>query len=297
MTNYKIEEQNSPWIILDNNTISEADYIIWSDDKIEIDVNENENKFYYNQWKKREPKTNWSCWPFGSVGALSDLTWIEATEEDLLRINKLAIEKYWLKIPWGMYMHKAVDCIRDDYNTRHIGKRQIISIRCTIGDEVFIEALKKWHSLIVWYRTSTEYYKDSQDDWVINKDDYPKNGWHLVRTNFKEFNINIDDNYFWTKKYNTYINNKILELKKNWVFFPSAYLFLYKETMEDKIRDNIDLEGAKIQFDKKNWNWLNPREPISRQENMTVAERQEAKYMAIIKKLEDRIFILENKNK
>jgi len=266
------EEQNFPWIILDKDTISEADYIIWADDEISIDINENKNKFYYNQWKKREPKTNWSCWLFWSVGALTDLTWEEATEEDLIRINKLAIEKYGLSIPWGMYMSKAVDCIRDDYNSRHPDK-QIMSIRCVIWDNTFIEALKKWHSLVVWYKTSPEYYKDSQDNGEINWEDFPKNGWHLVRTNFSEFNINIDDNYFGSKKYNTYINNKINELKKNWVFFPSAYLFLYKETMEEKIRDNIDLEWAKKMFDEGMWNWLNPREWMSRQEVMTVISR------------------------
>ena len=277
------EEWLFPWIILNKDTISEKDYIIWADDKIKIDINTNKNKFYYNQSKKRTPPTTWSCWPFGCVGALSDLTWERATEEDLIRINKLAIEKYGLKTPWGMYMSRAVDCVRDDYNARHPDK-QIISIRCTVWDDVFVEALKKWHSLIVWYRTSPEYFRDSQDDGKISKDNFPKKGWHLVRTNFKDENIQIDDNYFWTKRYNTYINNKIVKLRKNWVFFPSAYLFLYKKTMKEKIRNNIDLEWAKEQYDKWNWNGLRPREPMSRQEVMTVLSR-----------LEDRISALENK--
>jgi len=259
-------------LILDENTVSEADYMFWADDKVEIPVNTNKNKFYYNQSTKREPRTNRSCWVFGSLGTLSDLLWKEATEEDLLRLNKLAVEKYWLKIPWGMRMSKAVDCIRNDHNSRN-PDNQIYSIRCVIWDKIFAEALKKWHSLVVWYKTSPEYLKDSQDDWVISKDNFPKKWWHLVRTNFNDKVIKIDDNYFKSKKYNTYINNKIKDLKDNWVFFPSAYLFLYKKTMADTIRDNIDLEKAKEMFDKGLWNGLDPRKSMSRQEVMTVIWR------------------------
>lgn len=267
MNNNELEIQG---LILDENTISEADYIIWADDKIEIPLNINKDKFYYNQGKKREPSTSWSCGVFGSIGSLSDLLWVEATEEDLMRINKLAIEKYWLIVWKWMYMSKAIDCIRDDHNTRNPNNR-IQSFRCTIWDDIFVNAIKKWHSVVVWYRTSLEYTKDSQDDWMISKDDFPKNWWHLVRTNFKD-NIKIDDNYFWTKKYNTYINNKIVKLKNNWVFFPSAYLFLYEKTMAEQIRDNIDLENAKKFFDRWYTNWLDPKKPISRQEFWAISE-------------------------
>jgi hypothetical protein len=38
--------------------------------------------------------------------------------------------------------------------------------------------------------------------------------------------VRIDDNYEGLKTYNTYVNEKIVQLKGNSVFFPSAYLFL-----------------------------------------------------------------------
>jgi len=288
MNNTELKYQ---WLILDENTISEADYIIWADDKIEIPLNTNKVKFYYNQGIKRNPSTSWSCWPFGSKWALSDLLWEEATEEDLMRINKLAIEKYWLVIWKWMLMSKAVDCIRNDHNSRNPNNK-IYSIRCVIWDDVFVEAIKKWHSLVVWYRTSSEYFKDSQDDWIVSKNNFPKNWWHLVRTNFNDNVIKIDDNYFGTKKFNTYVNNYIKELKNNWVFFPSAYLFLYKNTMANKIRDNINLEWAKIMFDLWKWNWLNPRGNISRQENMQVEYNQK---LYIDKKFEELKKYIDNK--
>ena len=203
---------------------------------------------------------------------ISDLTWYEFTAKDKEEIQKLAVDKYWLKVPWGMYMSKAVDCLRHWWNKKFPDKK-LMSFRLTIWDKDFAEALIQKHSLVVWYRTSKEYYNDSQDDWIVTWEDFPKNWWHLVRTNFFSQTIKIDDNYFWTKKWNTYTNNKIKELQKNWVFFPSAYLFLYDTSMEDEIKANIDLEWAKEMFEKWYWNGLNPRSPMSRQEVMTVLNK------------------------
>ena len=45
------------------------------------------------------------------------------------------------------------------------------------------------------------------------------------------------------------------------------------KTEREIIRDNINLEKAKELFDLWYWNWLNPRQPMSRQEVMTVLWR------------------------
>jgi len=254
------------WLIYE---VSETDFMFWSDDQIEIPKNTNTKRYFYNQIIKRDPATNWSCGLFGSMWVISDLTWYEYNEEDIKRINKSAIDNYWLSIPWWMTMLRAVKCVVNDWNIQNPDKK-IHYYRTTIWDKIFAEALSKWHSLAVWYKTSSEYYKDSQDNWIINAENFPKKWWHLVRTNFNDNVIKIDDNYVWSKKYNTYINNKIKELKNNWVYFPSAYLFLFEKTMKDTIKENIDLEWAKEMFDKWYWNGLNPRKSMSRQEVMTV---------------------------
>jgi hypothetical protein len=224
MNKFELEHQ---WLILDENTTSELDFRLWSDNPLIIPENTNKERHFYNQ--------------------------------------KLAIDKYWLKVPWGMYMHKAVDCLRHWWNAK-FPDNKLMTFRLKIWDDDFAEALKKKHSLVVWYRTSPEYYKDSQDDGVVIWEDFPKNWGHLVRTNFLTQAIKIDDNYFGTKKWNTYTNNKIAKLQKNWVFFPSAYLFLYDTSMKDEIRDKIDLDGAKDAFDLWIYNWLDSRKPVSRQE-------------------------------
>ena len=256
------------WLILDDNTISENDYIIWWDNELIIPENKNTLKYYYNQWTKREPSTSRSCWIFWSMGCVSDLTWYQFTEDNINEINKLAIDQYGLVIWEGMYMSSAVDCVRNWWNNNK--KQQLISYRTTIWSEEFLEWLNKKHSFAVWYITSSEYYNDSQDNWVIDLDTFPTSWWwHLVRNNYLA-NINIDDNYYWTKDYNSYVNNKIVSLASDWVFFPSAYLFLYEEEMIDPILNNIDLEWAKAEYLLWTWSGTNPRENMSRQEVMQV---------------------------
>lgn len=263
-------ENDVNWLILDDNTISELDYLIGSIADVKIPENLNKTRFFYNQANMRDKNniylnTRWSCGLFGSMGAISDLTWYEFTKDDILEIQKLAIDKFGLSVPWGMYMSKAVDCLRTWWNAK-FPDNKLITFRTTIWTDVFLEALEKNHSPVIWYRTSVEYSKDSQDNWIVDWEDFPNDwGGHLVRTNFNS-EIKIDDNYVWWKPYNTYTNNKLVKLKEKWVFFPSAYLFLYDTSMTDQIKNDIDLDNAKKFFARGFTNWLNPRKPLSRQE-------------------------------
>lgn len=255
-------------LILDDNTVSEEDYIFWAD-KFDIPENTNKEKHFYNQ--ATLTRTRNACALYGCAWAVSDLTWYKFTQKELLEITLLAEKEFWWKENIGMYMYKAVDCLRKYWNL-NFPDTKLESYRISIGDKNFIEALQKNHSLVIGYRTSKEYYNDTQSDWVVNGEDFPKNGGHLVRTNFNTA-VKIDDNYFETKPYNTYTNEKLVKLKDNWVFFPSAYIFIKEKTMDEVIKSNIDLSGAKDMFDKWYWNGLNPRQPMSRQEVMVVLKR------------------------
>lgn len=253
-----------PGLLLSSDTISEKDYLIWAIENIVIPQNINKKVFQYNQAKKRTPTTAWSCGLFWSGGAISDLTGYEYTEDDWNRLNAKWIKSYWLVVWMWMTMYRAVDCARDDRNERHPDNK-ISTYRLEIGSELFAEALRKWHSMVVGYKTSDEYLKDSQDDWVISWEDFPQEWGHLVRSLYNK-NILIRDNYFGKKKFNEYINNKINKLKENGVYFNSAYIFLYDKTMNDIIKDNIKIENAKIAFDLWIFNGLNPQGTASREE-------------------------------
>lgn len=271
MENTELEIQG---LILDKNTISEEDFIIGADE-LEIPENTNTKRFFYNQSTIKDSKpyndTRWSCGLFGTMGVISDLTGYEFTKADKLEIQRLAVDKFGLKVPGGMYMSRAVDCLRNWYNLKFPNDK-LITFRTTIGSDIFIDAITKKHSLVVWYKTSKEYYQDSQDDGKISKWDYPKNGGHLVRTN-KFWVAKIDDNYFGSKKYNTYENEKLVELKDNSVFFPSAYLFLKDDKIKKDIRNNIDLNLAKEGYDLGLFNWIDPRKEVSRQETVVMIVR------------------------
>lgn len=269
-------EVDYPWLILDD-TISESDFKLWSDNKIDIPQNSNTIKHFYNQSLLNDDNnvykdTRYSCWLFGSMWCISDLTWYKFTEENILEIHKSAIDFYWLVVPWWMKMSDAVDCVRNWWNEKFPSKK-ITSFRLEIGDNNFMDAMNKKHSLAVWYRTSEEYRKDIMEDWIVDWEDFPKWWWHLVRANFPKTEVKIDDNYYETKIWNTYTNNKLLKLKENGVFFTSAYLFLLDKTIEEQIKDNIVLESAKKMFDLWYWNWLNPNWNMTRQEVMTVLYR------------------------
>ena len=147
-----------------------------------------------------------------------------------------------------------------------------MSFRLEIWSDKFYEALDKWHSLTIWYKTSKDYLIDSQDDWVIAGTDFPKWWWHLVRLHWSKASQFITDNYIWKKIYNTYNNNNLVELQKNWVFFLSTYLFLRKKTMSEQIKDNMSLENSKKFFDRWYTSWLNPKAPITREEMFALLE-------------------------
>jgi len=252
------------WLI---DEVSDNDYLFWSDN-ITINQNTNKDKYWYNQ--SAQTRTRNACVIYWNCGVISDLTWYKFSEAEILEIVDLAEKSYGWSESWWMAFARWTDCVRTWWNKK-FPDNQLITFRIDIWSEKFNEALDKWHSLTVWYKTSRDYLLDSQEDWEIQWEDFKKNWWHLVRLYKKWNNFRIIDNYDWKKIYNDYINNKIEKLQKNWVYFISAYLYLYNnDYMSEQIKENIDLEWAKIMFEKWFWNWLNAREPMSRQEVMQV---------------------------
>lgn len=254
------------WLI---DKVKDTDYLFWTDN-ITISQNKNTIKYEYNQAEQTRTRNAcviyWNCW------VISDLTWYKFSESELLEIVDLAEKSYGWSESWWMAFARWTDCVRNWWNTKFPDK-QLITFRLDIWSEYFYEALDKWHSLTVWYKTSKDYLIDSQDNWEIQWEDFKKWWWHLVRCYKKWNNIRIIDNYSWKKIFNDYINNNLEVLQKNWVFFISAYLYLLKdETMKEEIKNNIDLENAKKFFDRGYTNWLNPKAPITREEMFALLE-------------------------
>jgi len=261
-------EFNTPWLKLGEDTVSEEDYVISSESAFEIPLNTNEVKdCFYNQAKHRITRT--SCGIFGALGCVSDLTWYRFSDDELLEAHHLAVAEFGLVVGEWMKMSEAVDCARTFWSKK-FPENKIKSFRTLIGTATFNEWLEKWHSFAVGYRTSKEYFIDSQEDWKVDGENFPKVGGHLVRANKKNVKTWIDDNYIGVKKFNSYTNEKLEVLRKNGVYFRSAYIFLYDKSVEAQIKDNIDLSLAKEWYDLWLFNWLNPRQPASRQEVVAI---------------------------
>ena len=120
-----------------------------------------------------------------------------------------------------------------------------------------------WHFInIVWY--------DDKKEWFIVENTWWKewwdNGYYYI-----PYDIALD------VLFNTKIS-MIVDSEKNTEYTKKLLNNLSNKKMEE-IRNNIDLEKAKRAYDNKFWNWLNPREPMSRQEVMAVIQNVIDKYL------------------
>jgi len=270
-------ELSHGWLI-EGDIVNDTDYMMGTSNPLVIPLNLNTQNYFYNQWVLNRTR-NW-CVLYANAASLGYLMNYEFSEKELLEIIDSAEKDYWWKEDLWMYFSKWVDCVRHYWNNKY-PDRKVKTFRTTIGDDNFTIALKMNHRLVVGYRTSTEYYKDSQDDWIISWEEFNDHiGWHCVSTLLSSEDsistqdwILIQDNYTWSKKFNIYYNNKIEKLKETGTYFSSAYIYLKEKTMEETIKENIDLEWAKEMFDKWYWNGLNPRDNMSRQEVMSVLNR------------------------
>jgi len=276
------------WAILDQNTISENDFLLWNleektlNDYLENVTPDNPSNFYDQADLKRT--RNW-CTLFWSFGAVTDLTWHIFSKEEILEIHNIAEKKYWWKENhWG-YIYRAVDCVRNYWNTKNPWK-EIISFRVDLRSQKDLDLIVKLYkakkTLVIWYKTTTEHWKDSQDNWILDKDCFVSCGakvhWgHCIRYNHW---LNID-NYINHKKHNSYINEKLVKLSKEGTYFPSAYVYFYKEDFETWIFKDVLKDDAfygQIKNIKDKWiihwypDWtFKPNKTITRGEMAVVA--------------------------
>lgn len=215
-----------------------------------IQENKTTLKIEYNQ--SQQSRTYYACGIYASIGCISDFTGYKFSTNEILEIVQLAEDKYGFIDGFGMSMSRAVDCVRDWWNMKH-PTMELITYNLYIGTEDFYEALKKWNSLAVWGNIIGSWYiQDAEDNGIIEKTEYLKGKWHLVRC---YGDIKIIDNYFSKKKFNIYKNDYIVALKDKWIFFPSAYLFQYKnDGQEEEARARIKAEiVAIIKRNKEQW--------------------------------------------
>lgn len=280
---FEIEFQELEWwAILDENSISENDFLLWNIDEKTLEdylenTKEDNPKIFYNQ--AALTRTRNACTLFWSFWAISDLTWYKFSQEEILEICDIAEAKYgWKEASWG-YIYKAVDCVRNYWNEKN-PEKEVVSFRVNLRDSKDLDIIKKLYekkkTLVIWYRTTIEHFKDSQDNWVLDNTCFlscwAKATWgHCIRYNHSQ---NID-NYEWRKKYNSYENNQLVWLANEWTYYPSVYVYFYKSEFESIFKDVQEWAAffEAIKWAKENWivrgywDWtFRPSQSISRWE-------------------------------
>ena len=178
-------------------------------------------KWEYNQWSEWETR-NW-CTIFSAVTELSYLMNRKFTLCEIKEIGHKMIADGKLDPDNWAYLSDAIDYVRRWWNEK-FPDRKVESYKIDYTDLKIRKLLKtsKLKMTQLWYRTSKELYDDVQDDWVASKWNYPKVGGHAV----SKWWVWIIDNYKGKHKRNRYNFDKFDELLKNWVIFPTWYVFL-----------------------------------------------------------------------
>lgn len=278
-----MEENNIyTWAILDENTTSINDYILWWDSDLSSKIdNLPQNKFEikeYNQWAEYESRN--FCTIYSAMWMLSDLKGIKFTNEQILEVWRLWVANWWLDPDVWWYLYKAIDEVRNWWNKNNPNDK-IISFRLKVTDPEFQELMDLWYSCQIWYKTSTELYNDSQDDWIVEWNNFPKKWWHAVRSRI--WKIKIVDNYFWKKKYNQYTIKQVQSLIDNWIIFNEAYVFLNYNNMAipwiTDLPENSPFAEAMTKMYNKGaikgfWDWtVRPNQSLTRWEFSLILNR------------------------
>lgn len=216
------------WLILDENTISENDFILWGNSDLSVrleDITPDVVKLFYNQGAQK--RTRNGCTNYASFWCISDLNWHDFILEEILEIHNLAEEKYWWKEASWNYLYKAVDCLRNYRNEKNPNDK-VISFRVDLLSEEAQKLIAGGKTIMIWYKTTIKHYKDSQDNWVLDSDTFKWetiNWGHAIRHN----SWNNIDNYIGVKKYNTYENKKLVDYVKEGTYFRYWYVFFKQE--------------------------------------------------------------------
>ena len=243
----------------------------WNQAEIILQKQPERPKYFYNQWASS--RTANACVIFANLSAVWDLMNYKFSNEEILEVVALAEKDYWRSENEWMLMNRWADCVRNWWNKKY-PDNQVVSYRLSVWNETYKKALSLWYTIWVSYLISTEYFVDSQDNWIVDSETskgFKLRWWHAVRT-YKDV---IADNYIWRKTYNEYKNTKIEKFRDEWCFRNRAYLFAKKNPMTNIFTD-VDVthpfyDSIKLLKEKGIVNWyqdwsFNPNSTITRWE-------------------------------
>lgn len=219
-------------------------------------IPEARNRFNGIQYHQPNVHEN-SCSAHGPAGALTDLTGIKFTTQQIKDIWEQEVAKGNASPEWGGYSWKMVDAWRNYWNNlfKDNPDMQVCSIAVEMGSPLWFEFLNKGYSITSGYRWINGYDADWAYDIVVNRqwdndkelESYGKfeDGGHCLRWS-KSYNYAVKnntiiciDNYSDSPtrtRYNSNIygiDEKVIkELCEKGIWHEWGYVFMFKSDVE-----------------------------------------------------------------
>lgn len=183
-------------------------------------------RYEYNQGRSVHCTLYWPMW------AISDLFNYEFKQENIDAIIALSVERgkpinIWRNTQLG------VKCACDYWNS--ISEQKVVYYRVDVKSLNFIDAIKKWYTVVVTYRGNSTYGMDVYDNACVDGTEFPNPTYGHCTTSIWMDDTGIKDSYKGRKGKGWIDTNryKLSDLKKlvdNGVFYPVAYLILPQQT-------------------------------------------------------------------
>lgn len=166
----------------------------------------------------------YSCTVSASIGAISDLTGYEFTLTERLELWDEAV-KLGANPEQGWSVSEAVKLVSKYWNSKH--DKKVLYFRVDRLSTDFWRAIDAGYSCVVNYRGNSKYQTDKSDGRLDGETFGIPTFGHIVRTHFKDKDLEVVDNYKGSKS-NTY-----LIADDHWehlqMFGASAYFFVIED--------------------------------------------------------------------
>jgi len=197
-------------------------------------------RYDYNQGKSLHCTLYWPMW------AISDLMNYEFKQENIDAIVALSVERGKPINRWRN-TQLWVKCVCDYWNS--ISDNKVVYYRVDVKSLNFMDAIKKWYTVVVTYKGNSAYGMDVYDNACVDGKEFGKpTYWHCTSSIWMD-ETGIKDSYAGRKgkgwiDTNRYKISYLKELVDNGVFYPVAYLILPQQTKSpEEIKRLMDMKS------------------------------------------------------
>lgn len=202
------------------------DFLFWTDIHISDLIPLQDLVFHeYNQARLLDWKLSSFCTVVSPIQILSSIYNYEMNDKDWEDLRAYAQAEYWYKPRKWHYIKTWVACACSWWNNKFKDKK-ILYIRTQLLDLSIIEIRDKNYWVAWWFQWNSLYKKDREDNWIVDWVSFwPHTYWHAVPIYRQNKQVQVRDSYKW-RKTNVYWLRDLSWLRKNNVYYPSAYIIV-----------------------------------------------------------------------